>query len=152
LKFFKSNGYEYIYIYYKQNCLIRINTKYTVAKNSITKDNLYKSSVPDFKMINEHILLMKQRVNKYISDHLINKSEMNQREALNIALGISIIQVESQLLIPFFSRYIAKLNSEFNYQPKTLQYYNTLRERLEEIGKEVLRHKIYLADLIKRPH
>src|ERR1035437_1952492 len=90
LKIFKSNGYEYIYIYYKQNCLIRLNTRYTLVKNGMTKDNLYKSTVPDYKKKNDHIILMKQRVDKYISERLLNNSQLgkiNQEEAHNAAFN-----------------------------------------------------------------
>ena len=137
LKIFKSNGYEYIYIYYKQNCLIRINTRYTLVKNGMTKDNLYKSTVPDYKKKNDHIILMKQRVDKYISDRLLNNSQLgkiNQEEAHNAAFNhnpVNTNQVDNKLLIPIFCKYISNLNAEYNYQASTMKYYNNLKGCLE---------------------
>ena len=122
LKVFKANGYEYIYIYYKQNCLVRINTRYTAVKNGMTKDNLYKSTVPDYKKNNGQILLMKQRVDKYINERLLHSSQLgkiNQKEAYNAAFNINQVntdQADTKLLIPFFSKYVSNLNAENNYQ------------------------------------
>jgi integrase len=152
LKIFKSNDYEYIYIYYKQNCLVRINTKYTIVKNGMTKGMLYKNTVPDYKRKNDHIILMKQRVDKYISDQLLSNSgsgEITQKDAHNAAFNIkpeNSDQVDRKLLIPFFDSYFAKLNKENNYRPTTITYYNNLKARLEEYGTEVLKHKLLLAD------
>jgi len=150
LKIFKANDYEYIYIYYKQNCLVRINTKYTTVKNSMTKEKLYKNTVPDYKRKNDHIILMKQRVDKYISDQLLNNSgsgEITQKDAHNAAFNIKPESSEERkLLIPFFDSYFSKLNKENKYRPTTITYYNNLKARLEEYGTEVLKHKLYLAD------
>jgi integrase len=150
LKIFKSNDYEYIYIYYKQNCLVRINTRYTTVKNGMTKELLYKSSVLDFQKKNDHILLMKQRVDKYITNQLLNNSgsgEITQKDAHDAAFNIKPEnQEDRKLLIPFFDSYFSKLNKEKKYRPTTITYYNNLKARLEEYGTEVLKHKLYLAD------
>src|ERR1035437_2570040 len=152
LKIFKSNGYEYIYIYYKQNCLVRINTKYTAVKNSMTKENLYKSIVPDYKKKNDLIILMKQRVDKYISDRLLNNSqlgEINQKGAQNAAFNnnpVNSDQADNKLLVPIFSNYIANLNTEYNYQASTMKYYNNLKGCLEEYGKDIVKHNLSTFD------
>jgi integrase len=115
----------------------------------MTKEFLYKNTVPDYQRKNDHIILMKQRVDKYISDRLLNKSEkISQKEAHNVAIGISLNsnQGDSQLLIPIFNRYLSNLNAEFNYQPATLKYYNNLKGCLEEFGKDILKHKLQLSD------
>jgi hypothetical protein len=151
LKIFKSNDYEYIYIYYKQNCLVRINTRYTTVKNGMTKGLLYKNTVPDYQKKNDHILLMKQRVDKYITNQLLSNSgsgEITQKDAHNAAFNIKPENSEDRkLLIPFFDSYFSKLNKENKYRPTTITYYNNLKARLEEYGTEVLKHKLYLADL-----
>ena len=119
LKIFNMNGYEYIYVYYKQNCLIRINTRYTTVKNGMTKDNLYKSTVPDGKKKNDHIILMKQRVDKYISDQLLNNSgsgEITQKEAHNASFNLKLLNSDQADNIPIFSKNIANLNAENIYQ------------------------------------
>ena len=152
LKIFKTNGYEYIYIYYKQNCLIRINTRYTTVKNGMTKEHLYKNTVPDFTRKNDHIILMKQRVDKYISDRLLNNSqlgELNQKGAHNAAFNnnpVNSDQADEKLLIPVFSKYFSNLDAEFNYQAATLKYYNNLKGCLEEFEKDIVKHKLCLVD------
>jgi integrase len=123
----------------------------------MTKENLYKSIVPDYKKKNDLIILMKQRVDKYISDRLLNNSqlgEINQKGAQNAAFNNNpetSDQADNKLLIPIFNTYVSELNKENHYQPATLKYYNNLKRCLEEYGKDIIKHALFLIDFNKKP-
>jgi integrase len=152
LKIFKSNGYDYIYIYFKQKIgLIRINTKYTAVRNGMTKDNLFKSTVKDYDTKNKHILKLKGRADSYIANKLLDNtgaSVINQKEAyyaiFNLIDGDADLQ-DNILLVPVFKTYVEKLNAEFRYRPGTLTYYENLKRHLESFGKTLPGQKLYLS-------
>lgn len=67
LKIFKTGNYSYVYIYFKHGKnIIRINTKKSVVKNGMTKDNLYNSKVADFEKLNNETLKLKSLVDTYL--------------------------------------------------------------------------------------
>lgn len=152
LKIFKSNGYDYIYIYFKQRIgMIRINTKYTAVKNGMTKDNLFKSTVKDYDTKNKYILKLKGRADSYIANKLLDNtgtSIINQKEAyyaiFNLIDGDAVLP-DNILLIPVFKTYVEKLHAEFRYRPGTLTYYENLKRHLEAFGKTLPGQKLYLS-------
>jgi integrase len=152
LKIFKSNGYDYIYIYFKQKIgLIRINTKYTAVKNGMTKDNLFKSNVKDYDTKNKHILKLKGRADNYIANKLFDNtgtSEINQKEAYYAVFNLTDADPAIQdniLLVPVYKTYVEKLHEEFRYRPGTLTYYENLKRHLEAFGKTLPGQKLYLS-------
>ena len=131
LKVFKSNGYNYIYLYYKQNkSFIRINTKLQAIENQMTKENLFKSTVPDYEKKNKYILTLKQRLDKHIAERLLNPfafEKVWQNECYNIVFGINQPKWKDMVLIlPLYKKYIEKLINEHDYQNATIKYYNNL--------------------------
>jgi integrase len=152
LKIFKSNGYDYIYIYFKQKIgLIRINTKYTAVKNRMTKDNLYKSTVKDYDTKNKNILKLKGRADNYISNKLNDNagtSSVNQKEAYYAVYNLLDADLNPQdniLLVPVYKTYVEKLHEEFRYRPGTLTYYENLKRHLEAFGRTLPGQKLYLS-------
>lgn len=64
----KAGGYEYIYIYFKfKKKLIRINTKNRVDDKCMRTDLLYTKDMKNYKVLNDRILLLKRKVDEYIT-------------------------------------------------------------------------------------
>lgn len=140
LKIFKSNGYNYIYLYYKQNkSFVRINTKLYAIENQMTKENLFKSTVPDYEKKNKYILSLKRRLDKHIADKFSNPMSFEkvwQNECYNIVFGINQPTWKDVVLIlPLYKKYTEKLINEHDYQNSTIKYYNNLYYCLEAYQK-----------------
>ena len=141
LKIFKSNGYSYIYLYYKQNkSFIRINTKLQSVQNQMTKENLFKNTVQDFETKNKYILTLKKRLDKHITERLLNPMSFGmvwQEECYNAVFRIDKTPRMNEILVlPQFEKYIAKKFNENNYQPATEKYYNNLKNCLDAYQEE----------------
>ena len=144
LKVFKSNGYNYIYIYYKlKNRMLRINTKLLYIEGGMTKDLYFKNIIPDYEFKNNYIQRLKSKVDYYISGQLLNPlglgiHMLSQKECYELCFGEPLGNkfLKEFILLEKFDEYLKGLDKEHDYKQSTIKYYNNLKNCLKEFGKE----------------
>lgn len=88
LKVYPTGTYKYIYCYYKLNGkTLKIPTYYKYEDGKMTKETLYKSTMPDYIDKNAKILKIKSEVDRYIANKLRTRLtykvvEISQKECL----------------------------------------------------------------------
>jgi hypothetical protein len=106
----------------------------------MTKDNLYNSSVADFRNKNKYILTLKRRADMYISSVLLGRQIngiVDQKKCFNEVFNIMGIntRVADELLFPHIKKYIEKLVNVNDFQHATVKYYNNFINCIEEFEK-----------------
>lgn len=74
LKVYPTGDYKYIYCYYKLNGkTLKIPTYFKYEDGKMTKELLYKATIPDYENYNKQIMKIKGEVDRYITSTLYSR-------------------------------------------------------------------------------
>ncbi|MCX6247154.1 MAG: hypothetical protein NTW10_05425 [Bacteroidetes bacterium] len=162
LKVFKSNGYEYLYVYFKLGKnILRIPTNEKIIKGKMMKDLLFSTTVDNAERKNRALAELKQKVDDYIAVKsreyypVISQTECKKFLQERYMRGdlmsgkryipLAPIQVTKKTLTNYVEDYIQHRKKN-NTPRNTLKEFTTLLHRLTnfDIYKK---SPTYLADI-----
>ena len=133
LKVFKSGEYDYIYIYYKLGAnLLRINTHNKFVKSYMNLDLSYTAKMPDYKHLNFQTVILKAKVDSYITRKLqYSKPTVNQKECQSWLDGkfdepnskaINLHVNKNKTLLDFYADFYTYKQKQLNHEPSYKDY------------------------------
>jgi len=140
LKVVKNNGYEYIYVYFKQKGIIlRINTKFRYQKSYCTKELLFNAKFPEYESCNRKIKVLKKKVDDYIkhvTEHSFLDRKVNQKELNDWVTGKAektifdtylfpsniLSQPKQKSFMDYFEEFYIYKRKELNNRPSSKDY------------------------------